>query len=103
MVQVKENIGRGNTQHYELKNVSEELVDMFLMQTMNSADMCTCDRCQADVKAYALNIVPQHYVVSELGEAMARASILSTQVQADIVTAIAQGAVIVGANPRHED
>lgn len=86
---------------YEIKNVSEELVDMYLDSCIENSNMCGCARCRADVRAFALNNFPPHYVVTEFGEAMTKAMSLSVQFQADIITAIMKGVKIVSANPRH--
>lgn len=82
-------------------NVSEDLIDMFLDDCMKKSDVCTCERCRADVRALALNLFPPHYVVTEVGDALVRATSLSFQCQADIITAILEGIAIVSKSPRH--
>ena len=84
-----------------LKNVSEDLIEMYLDKCIEEADMCDCARCRADVKAYALNRFPSHYVVTNMGDMMVRTQILSNQSQVDIITAIMRGIRIVKDNPRH--
>ena len=86
---------------YEVRNVSEDIVDIYLDSCIKSADVCGCARCKADIKAYALNKFPPHYVVTELGDAITRTKTLSTQFQADIITAIMHGILLVKQNPRH--
>lgn len=86
---------------YEVKNVSEDLVDMFIDDCMENSDMCTCPRCRADVRAFALNSFPPRYVVTDFGDAMTRALALSNQFQADIITAIMKAILVVRDNPRH--
>ena len=90
------------TEEFHVRNVSEDLMEMYLDHCMAKSDMCTCNRCRADVKAFALNAFPSHYVVSDFGDAMTRALALSTQFQADIITALMKGILIVKAHPRHE-
>lgn len=87
---------------YKIQNVSEDMIDMFLEDCLNATDMCRCDRCRADVKAYALNAFPPHYVVTDFGDALTRAMALSNQFQADIITAIMQGVMVVKNSPRCE-
>lgn len=89
-------------QEYHLRNVSEDLIEMHLDDCMNKSDMCTCARCRADVKAFALNNFPAHYVVTDLGDALTRAHALSVQFKVDVLTAIMKGVVIVKRGPRHE-
>ncbi|MCL1828602.1 MAG: late competence development ComFB family protein [Oscillospiraceae bacterium] len=86
---------------FETRNVSEELVDMYLSSCIKKTDMCKCERCKADIRAFALNSFPPHYVVTDFGEAMTKVLSLSVQFQADIITAIMKGIVIVRDNPRH--
>jgi competence protein ComFB len=90
------------TDSFVLKNVSEDLIDMYIDECMQHTTMCTCSRCRADVSAFALNLIAPHYVVSESGDMMVRARTLSNQFQADVITAITQAVLIVGKNPRHD-
>ena len=89
------------TEKFEIRNVSEDLVDMYLEECIKNSGMCTCARCRADVRAFALNNFPPRYVVTEFGDALTRALALSTQFQADIITAIMRGVLLVRDNPRH--
>jgi len=84
-----------------VKNISEDLVDMYLDECIENSGVCGCDRCRADVKALALNNIPTHYAVSEMGKALQRARILCTQYQTDIIFAIMNAALIVKENPKH--
>ena len=85
----------------KIRNVSEDLVEMYVDNCITSAGACGCPRCRADIMAYALNHFPARYVVTEFGDAMTRAMALSTQFQADILTAIMSGIMIVKEHPRH--
>lgn len=88
--------------NFIIKNVSEDLIDMELDRCISSIEgMCTCERCRADVKAFALNHFPPHYVVTDMGEALVRASMLSNQFEADIITAIMSAVMVVKSKPRH--
>ncbi len=89
-------------EEFVLKNVSEDLVDMYLDRCIAASGMCNCPRCRTDVRAYALNNFPPKYVVTDMGDALVRASILSNQFRADIIIAIMKGINIVMQNPRHE-
>lgn len=83
------------------KNISEDMVDIQLDSCIRSSDVCKCDRCKADIRAMALNSMPAHYVVTDLGDAYVRLDAMSTQSQADILTAILIAINVVKANPRH--
>lgn len=90
-----------NQENFISKNVSEDLVDMYLDNCITAAGMCSCPRCRADVRAYALNNFPPRYVVTDLGDALVRVNILSNQFRADIIIAIMNGINIVMRYPRH--
>lgn len=90
-------------EEFQLTNISEELIEMFIDDCMKSMDMCTCARCRADVMAFALNQFGPRYVVTDAGGALMKALSLSNQFQADIITAIMQGAILVRESPRHGD
>jgi competence protein ComFB len=87
---------------FQVKNVSEDLVDFYLQECMERAQVCTCERCIADVTAFALNQLPPRYVVTTVGSAFARARAMSTQSKADIIKAITSGINLVRNDPRHE-
>lgn len=86
---------------FHVRNVSEMLVDEYIDDCIKSSGMCTCAKCRADVKAYALNNFPPHYVVTEVGELITQARTMSLQFRTDIITAIMLGIVTVSANPKH--
>ena len=83
------------------KNLTEDLIDIHLNSCLNSTDICRCERCLADIRALALNALPSHYVVTELGDAYVRLEAMAIQAQADIITAIMQAINLVKENPRH--
>lgn len=97
----KEVIFMSETDFKISKNLSEDLIDIYLNDCLKNSGICTCDRCRADVRAYALNNMPAHYVVTELGDAFVRVDAMSVQSQADIVTAITLGINRVKEHPRH--
>ena len=89
-------------EEYHVRNVSEDLIEMHLSESIRKSGTCDCARCRADIKAFALNIFPPHYVVTDLGDALTRANALSVQFRVDVMTAIMKGIVIVKASPRHD-
>jgi competence protein ComFB len=84
------------------KNLSEELMELHLDGCIHSSNVCGCERCRADIRALTLNALPPHYVVTDLGDAYVRLEGMSTQSQADIITAIMKAINVVKKNPRHE-
>ena len=89
----------------EIKNYMEDCVDDMLMNMIKNiafaTTTCTCEQCKMDIKAIALNALPQKYVVTRKGELYAKISSLQHQFEVDIIAAITRASVIVGRNPRH--
>jgi len=92
-----------NGENIVSKNLSEDLVDLYLDSCLRSVDVCGCDRCRADIRALALNAMPPHYVVTDLGDAYVRLDAMSVQSQADIITAIMNAINMVKSRPRHDE
>lgn len=88
-------------EEFHVRNVSEDLVAMYIDDLMEKSDMCMCPRCRADVMAFALNTFDAHYAVTDMGDVLTRTRALSVQFQADIITAIMKGILIVRENPHH--
>lgn len=86
--------------HY--RNYMEILVEEQVDRLLEESGCCRCERCRNDVIAYALNQLPQKYVVTEMGEVYTKCYMLRTQHIADITTAIARGISIVSRSPRHD-
>ncbi len=82
-------------------NVMEQVVNLKLLKLMRRAGMCTCERCCADVRALALNNLPPKYVVTQAGEAMMEFELLTSQMQAVVVTEIMHAIDKVTRAPRH--
>lgn len=58
-------------------NVVEKLVWEKLEEVLAyKPEMCSCDKCKADIAAYALNRLDTRYVASPEGELYARAEYL---------------------------
>jgi competence protein ComFB len=85
------------------KNISEELIELYMSDCIRSSNVCDCKRCQADIRALSLNAMPPRYVVTDLGDAYVRLEGMSTQSQANIITIIMNAINVVSHNPRHEE
>lgn len=91
------------SQDYVIKNVSEDLVELYIKECIEAADVCGCPRCHADILAYTLNHFPPSYVVTDMGDILVRTSVMSTQFKADVITEIMTAIKLVGAKPRHTE
>ncbi|MCY6957476.1 late competence development ComFB family protein [Clostridium brassicae] len=90
---------------YRLRNYSEELIDQLLPNTLEQyKDICKCEKCKLDIKAYALNLIKPKYVVSEQGEIYTRVlNEIDKQEIINILECIIQAIEIVSKNPKHAE
>lgn len=86
-----------------VKNTMEELVEMQIDKCIQDAGTCGCERCRADIFAIALNYLPARYVATTKGDLFVRINAMTDQGQADIISAIMSGIIIVKEKPRHDD
>lgn len=84
-------------------NVLEDLVEEEYEKCAPVAHCCTCERCHADVVAYALNQLPTQYAVTSTGKNLTKANNLRRQHMADIEAALARGFQVVSEFPRHDE
>ena len=89
------------TENMELKNFMEVIVREMLPAVLANSPVCTCERCRLDILSYALNNLPPRYVVTNKGDMFARLETMQVQFEADVATALINGAKLVGSNPRH--
>ena len=85
-----------------IKNYMELAVDRVMGNIMHKLDLaCTCERCQLDIKAVALNHLHPYYVVSDVGEVYAKVNQLYVQYETDIISEITSAGGVVSKHPRH--
>lgn len=88
----------------KVKNYMEELVRNKMKPVLKTMPgICTCQMCELDIFAMALNNLPPKYVVTRKGEIFAKLTIMQNQFDVDILSAITNAAAIVSKNPRHGD
>lgn len=88
---------------HHLRNYSEEAVDNLLENILSKYDdICKCEKCKLDIKAYALNLIRPKYIVSEQGEIYARViNEIDKQEIINITEQIMKGIEVVSNNPKH--
>jgi len=86
---------------YHSVNMMEQAVDLRLSELMKKSGMCTCERCRNDVRTLVLNRLPPKYVATPVGEAMTQFELLTTQMQAVVVSEIVSAIEKVHRNPHH--
>lgn len=83
-----------------IKNYMETVVDHLLPTVL--ASICTCERCQEDIKAIALNGLKPLYVVTDKGEVYTKVNEFVIQFRTDAISQLAKAAEIVVNNPSHD-
>ncbi|WAH37299.1 late competence development ComFB family protein [Alicyclobacillus dauci] len=84
-------------------NVTEQMAKEALHDSVFRSIMaCTCQLCQDDALAIALNRLPVRYVATQQGEAYVKANYMQPQLQSDVLRELTRAAQVVSANPRHE-
>jgi competence protein ComFB len=85
-----------------LKNYMEDLVDSVIKEIVLARDdVCKCERCLLDIKAFALNQLPPRYVVTDKGYAFSKTDELGAQFVTDVTVAVTQALHKVMQRPPH--
>jgi len=88
---------------YELRNHTEIVVLQALQGFLRHNKLsCSCDRCQADIMALALNRLPPRYFASSLGEILTQWESHALPDQARVMAEIVQAAQQVAFSPSHD-
>lgn len=58
-------LSNSKKQNFNYVNVMEEVVKVSINRAVKQFDMCTCNRCMADVMALSLTNLPAKYVVTD--------------------------------------
>lgn len=87
---------------YELKNHTEIVVYQALQDYLrqNKAS-CSCERCQADIMALALNRLPPRYYVSLQGKILTQCESHALPDQTRIMADVVRAAQQVSVTPSH--
>ncbi|MDR1066430.1 MAG: late competence development ComFB family protein [Clostridiales bacterium] len=83
-------------------NFMEICVGDALLPLMRGMNVCTCELCQNDVKAFALNLLPPKYFVTPRGMLYTKIPLLEHQFNVDVMSAIMKGIEVVSGKMRHE-
>ena len=85
-----------------IKNYMEDAVDrVYTAMLPNMKDICTCEICESDIKALALNNLKPKYVATHRGEVYSKISQLHIQSETDIILEITAANEVVRKHPRH--
>lgn len=84
-------------------NIVEKMVFDAMEEVLeHKPDICKCDKCRADIVAYALNRLQPRYVASEKGGTMAKAAYLEKTIQVALLVAVTEAVEQISTHPRHE-
>ena len=84
-----------------LVNMMERFVDERLNDLLDTESCCKCERCVEDMKAIALNKLPEKYVSSHNGELFSKVNSTIRQNAVDINIAVAFAIDCVAKKPSH--
>lgn len=83
-------------------NVMEEMARNTLQDMMQEDySGCTCEICQNDILAIALNRLPPHYSSRPTGEAYIKARLFADQSKVDMIRELTRAGAIVSSSKRH--
>lgn len=87
----------------KVMNALEPIVfQIFNLDFLNKNKLtCTCDRCQSDIIALALNRLPTRYVATEEGNVYIKALFTDQQLNTDIVRELSNAVTTVKESPNH--
>lgn len=89
------------TPSYQYLNVMEEAVKSMLKEYMDKFQVCTCDRCTADVMALTLsNLTPKHIVV-DTSAVSPLLNFYSNYFSQQIIVELTKACTTVKEHPRH--
>ena len=83
-------------------NVMQALVDEKAPKYMKMFGLCECPRCQADVKALALNRLDPKYVVMPKDGAIPRLTLYEGQYSSAVIAQLLYACKVVMESPRHD-
>lgn len=87
-----------------IKNYMETVVENWLPKILKEyKEICSCERCQEDIKAIALNGLKPHYIATHKGEVYSKLNELETQFRTDAIREITKAIEIVSKNPKHSE
>lgn len=82
-------------------NVMEHIVRDKIIYYMRQFDVCTCDRCKADVTALTLNGLMPKYIVTMKAAVDPLLSYYTNRLISDVTVEATKSCMIVKENPRH--
>lgn len=87
---------------YNLSNFNELMVKRALEEYLPKSNLpCKCEKCQADIIAFALNRLPPRYFVSLKGEVMTHFESQMVPDRARVLSEVVSAAQIISAYPSH--
>ncbi|MEG2144816.1 MAG: late competence development ComFB family protein [Oscillospiraceae bacterium] len=84
------------------RNVMEIIVEQRLDEMLKNSNCCKCEKCREDMIAIVLNNIKTNYVSSDKGTLYAKAEMLSTENDFEVMKQIAYAMKIVSEKPHHQ-
>lgn len=87
--------------NYKYLNIPEELVREKVLETMETVEMCTCDRCIIDTIALAVTHLPSKCIVADKDAIFPLLSYYRSKYATSVQTELMKAAMLVKENPHH--
>lgn len=82
-------------------NIMERIVEDKIIYFMREFDVCTCERCKADVIALTLNGLPSRYIVTSPFAVEPLISFYTNKYISDVTVEATKACIVIRDNPRH--
>ncbi|WP_349946673.1 late competence development ComFB family protein [Lacrimispora sp. BS-2] len=86
---------------FQYLNVMEHIIKNTAPEYMDKFDVCSCERCTADVTALTLSHLPPKYIVAEQATASPLLNFYSTRFSQQVVVELTKACSTVKENPHH--
>lgn len=86
---------------FQYLNVMEHIIKNAAPEYMDKFDVCSCERCTADVTALALSHLPPKYIVAEQATASPLLNFYTTRFSQQVVVELTKACSMVKENPHH--
>ncbi|WP_312430402.1 late competence development ComFB family protein [Lacrimispora sp.] len=86
---------------FQYLNVMEHIIKNAVSEYMDKFDVCSCDRCTADVTALTLSHLPPKYIVAENSTVSPLLNFYSTRFSQQVVVELTKACSVVKEKPHH--
>ena len=82
-------------------NVTQILAEEKIHEIIKLMECCTCEKCEDDVMAIALNTLKPKYVTTHAGKQYVQLESFKKQIETDVTAALMRACMTVKEHPSH--